>query len=104
MPAARFKPGQWVVYRKQKHSTSPGPRARKVEPAGRGETYTYVVDKFWVVQEVCDDGRLRLRTRRAKEHVVAPDDPQLRPASWRERWWFRERFLDVEQEGTSAPS
>lgn len=89
-------PADWVVYRKQKHSTSPGPRAKEVSAAPRGETYSYVVDKFWVVQEQLEDGRLLLTTRRGKEHTVSPDDPNLRHARWWERWLYRRRFSEAE--------
>ena len=40
-----------VVYSKQKHSVSPGPRAREVDAAARGETYSYTVDKFWIIKQ-----------------------------------------------------
>ncbi len=92
-----WKPGDWVIYRAQKNSSSPGPRAKETFPATKGETYSYIVDKFWIVQDVLDDGQLRLRTRRGKVHVVAADDPRLRTATWWERWIWRERFRAVEQ-------
>ena len=84
-----FKPGDWVIFRKTKRSVHPGPRAENVMPARSGDTYTYTVDKFWVVQEVRSDGTLLLRTRRGKLHEVAPDDPSLRLANWWDR--FRHR-------------
>jgi hypothetical protein len=90
-----FRAGQWVIYRKPKTSVSPGSRAKDVRPATKGESYSYVVDKFWVVTEVLADNRLRLRTRRGKEHLVDAGDCLLRPANWWERWWFRRRFLAV---------
>jgi len=51
----QFKPGDWVIYRKQKISASPGRRAQHTNPSPKGETYTYVVDKYWVVDEVGED-------------------------------------------------
>ena len=78
-----FAPGDWVIYRKSKRSPVPGPRAKQIAPSVHGDDYGYVVDKFWIVQEVLPDGRLRLRTRRGKDHQIAPDDPNLR----RPRWW-----------------
>ena len=85
-----FQPGDIVVYAKEKHSTHPGPRARNVRPARRGEDYAYVVDKYWVV--VSNDGeRLELRTPGGKIHRIAPEDPHLRLATWRERIWLRLR-------------
>ena len=34
----KWEPLDLVVYSKQKHSASPGPRAREVDAASRGET------------------------------------------------------------------
>jgi hypothetical protein len=90
--SAKFRRGDRVIYRKLKHSNSPGPRARDVDPAPHGEEYTYCVDKFWVVRERLEHGALVLVTRRGKEHVVSPDDPNLRHAHWWERLFFGSRF------------
>lgn len=92
MPITGWSPGDWVVYRKQKRSRSPGPRAKQVSPAPAGETYSYVVDKYWVVANVIDDRELRLTTRRGKEHIVSVDDHRLRRANWLERWLMAGRF------------
>lgn len=96
MGSATFESGDWVVYLKQKVSTSPGPRARSTSPAQNGETYNYVVEKYWVVESHTSDGLLNLRTRRGKQHSVRIDDPLLRKASWWERWFFASRFRAVE--------
>jgi hypothetical protein len=93
-----FKPGDRVVYRKTKHSTTPGPRAKQISPAPQGEDYGYVVEKFWVVVEVLDDGRVRLRTRRGKEHLISAADPNLRRANWWQSWLYRSRFEDIERQ------
>ncbi len=93
MKKDRFVPGEWVIYCKTKFSPQPGARARNVQPASNGDEYCYTVDKFWVVAAVTDEGRLVLRTRRGKQHVVAGDDLHLRrPTIW-ERWWYRDRFV-----------
>ena len=92
MRSTNLRAGDWVIYRKQKTSASPGPRAENVIPASSGEDYAYIVEKYWVVQEVLEDGRLRLRTRRGKQHVVAADDVRLRRARWWERWVLAGRF------------
>ncbi|MEX0703557.1 MAG: hypothetical protein WD069_15790 [Planctomycetales bacterium] len=92
---SKFEPGDPVVYRKSKFSTHPGPRAKSVAPAPRGETYSYVVDKFWTVVSVTEDDRLLIRTRRGKEHVVNPSDPNLRRARWWERLLYRHRFPEI---------
>jgi hypothetical protein len=91
-----FKAGDWAIYRKQKVSPSPGPRAQMTTPSTRGETYAYLVDKFWIVRDVLADGRLRLVTRRGKEHLIASDDPRLRRPNWIQRWLQRDRFLAIE--------
>lgn len=84
--------GDWVIYRKPKRSSAPGPRARNVKPAKQGDDYSYTVDKYWVVKELLDTDRLLLQTRRGKQHEVSTDDPALRkPRLW-ERWLFRNRF------------
>ncbi|MEX1040911.1 MAG: hypothetical protein WDZ51_09790 [Pirellulaceae bacterium] len=86
-----FRPGDAIVYRKMKHTTSPGPRAHAIEPEPRGEYYSYEVDKYWVVEQVKDD-TIVVRTRRGKNHEIRPNDPRLRPANWWERLMFRNRF------------
>ena len=92
MTSTRWKPGDRAIYRMQKRSTAPGPRAQDVYPAASGDTYTYLVDKYWVVAEVLDDGQLLLRTRRGKQHTVAGDGPRLRRPNWWERWFLASRF------------
>ncbi|TWU60529.1 hypothetical protein Poly51_08050 [Rubripirellula tenax] len=95
MDVSKLKPGDWVIYRKQKSSTSPGERAIEVRPASGGETYFYMVDKFWIVDEVLSDGTVRLRTRRGKQHTVDANDLRLRTPRWWERWMYRNRFEAV---------
>ncbi len=86
-----FQPGDWVVFRKIKRSTSPGPRARHVSPSRFGEEYTYEVEKYWVVEEVQHD-QLVVRTRRGKRHVLRSQDQRLRRANLWERLMYRDRF------------
>jgi hypothetical protein len=87
-----YQRGCAVVYRADKHSQRPGPRAQDIMPTSYGETYRYQVDKFWVVEEVYDDGTLMARTRRGKMHRLQLSDPHLRHATWWERWWYGRRF------------
>ncbi len=87
-----FRPGDQVIYRKTKFSRRPGPRASNVRPSSNGDSYTYIVDKFWIVQSVSDEGTLTLRTRTGKTHTVAVGDPLLRRANFWERWRHRDRF------------
>lgn len=92
MNTGTYQPGDWVVYRKTKHSVHPGPRASNVSPARHGDGYSYTVDKFWTVREITADGSLLLETRRGKRHVVRPDDPCLRRAGLLHRLLYRSRF------------
>lgn len=84
--------GDPVVYSKSKQSVSPGPRARHVNPAGKGDSYSYVVEKHWSIKEVHADGTVTLVTRRGKTHVVRTEDPCLRPANLWERLIYAARF------------
>ena len=96
MKGAGWKPGDWAIYRKQKFSTSPGPRAKDVVPATQGEMYVYFVEKYWIVKEVLDDGQLLLRTRRGKQHKVSLNDPGLRRPRWWQRFFFGNRFRAID--------
>ena len=87
-----FKPGDWVIYRKTKHSSRPGPRARDIHPEPKGEGYIYEVDKYWVVVEIRDDRKVLLQTRRGKHLLIEATDPQLRLVRWWERLIHRQRF------------
>src|SRR5262245_38569150 len=100
----QYKPGAMVIYRMAKISTHPGPRAKDIDPAPKGETYSYEVDKFWVVAESGRDGKLRLGTGRCKGQTVAGDDPRLRLARWWERLVYRGRFPSLPNEGMAAPT
>lgn len=93
----RWKAGDWAVYRKSKRSASPGPRAENVFASRKGETYTYVVDKYWVVEAMLPNARLRLKTARGKTHVIDADDPNLRRPSLLDRLLRRDRFRIVEE-------
>ncbi|MEM0926622.1 MAG: hypothetical protein AAGJ83_11335 [Planctomycetota bacterium] len=91
-----WKTGDWAVYRKSKSGANPGRRASQVVASSKGETYRYVVDKFWVVDEVLSDGKLRLVTARGKRHTISADDPNLRRPGIVQRFFWRERFAVVE--------
>ena len=91
----QFHPGDWVIYRKSKYSDQPGPRAQNVSPAQHGDKYAYTVDKYWIVTDIRDDGRLVLHTRRGKEHLLRADDPDLHLARWWERLIYRTRFTSI---------
>lgn len=92
MRPKKFSAGDWVLYRKLKHSRAPGRRARDVAPAPHGDGYSYYVDKFWTVEDVLGDGFLKLRTRTGKTHLVAATDPNLRRITWWNRWMYKRHF------------
>ena len=92
-----YKPGDFVVYRKRKHTTHPGVRARSIEASPRGDYYTYFVDKFWIVGEVLANGRLSLRTRRGKTHTVSQKDANLRRPNLWDRIRYRSRFAELQR-------
>ncbi|NQU43478.1 hypothetical protein HQ520_09340 [bacterium] len=94
MQTRKLEAGNPVLYQITKTSEHPGPRAQGVDPAPHGDTYTYQVEKYWRVKKVLEDGRLVLVTRRGKEHVCDPADPQLHPARLLKRVLYRNRFPD----------
>lgn len=51
----KYSPGDAVIYRVEKHTTCPGPRAQDIRPDRKGDYYSYAVDKFWCVAEVLAD-------------------------------------------------
>lgn len=88
----RLQIGDKVVYSKEKFSLSPGPRAKAVSPAVKGDEYSYIVEKYWLVKELLPDNQVRLITRRGKEHVISMHDPRLRRANFWERLFLSGRF------------
>ncbi len=86
-----FQPNDWVIYTREKHSLSPGPRAKNIAPARYGELYSYEVDKYWIVREVRGN-ELVLETRKGKTHTVLASDSRLRKARWWERLFMAARF------------
>lgn len=97
MARRAIQPGDWVIYRKSKRSVVPGPRAQQVLPASKGDTYSYVVDKYWIVAEIVNGSHARLKTRRGKEHVISLEDDNLRPLKFWQRWLYHRRFQEVER-------
>jgi len=86
-----FRVGDIVVYVKQKTGTSPGPRAKHVHGAKKGDDYTYVVDKFWRVVGT-QGSQLILKTRRGKSHEISADDRRLRRPNLWENLFMRSKF------------
>jgi hypothetical protein len=87
-----FKPGDYVIYRKQKFSVHPGPHAKEIRPSPNGDFYSYEVDKFWLVVAVERINEVTVCTRRGKRLTLNSDDPALRRARWLERFVYRHRF------------
>jgi hypothetical protein len=83
--AVHFKPGDCVIYRKQKFSAHPGPNARNLWPAANGDHYTYFIDKFYRVVALETDDRIVVVTRRGRRRTLVASDSALRRA----RWWHR---------------
>ena len=52
---------------------------------------------FGVVQQVLEDGNLRLITRTGKQHTIHPHDPNLRKATLWERWYFCGRYREIKE-------
>jgi hypothetical protein len=96
-----FRKGDWVVYRRRKVTTHPGPRAQLVDASPHGDDYNYFVDKFWIVADVLADHNLLLKTRRGKTHTVDEHDSNLRHASLWERIRYRARFIDLQKPAES---
>jgi hypothetical protein len=90
--AAVFRPGDGVIYRKQKLSVRPGPNAQDIHPAPNGDTYSYGVPKFYRVMTVQPDQTIVVRTRQGRQHTLATTDPALRRANWWERLFYARRF------------
>ncbi len=89
---ASIRPGDVVVYRKQKFSAKPGPNARQIDPSPRGDSYSYLVSKFWRVVSVPSEQVIVVCTRTGKELKVNANDPNLRRAGLWDWLWFRKRF------------
>lgn len=97
-----YQPGDHVIFVVSKVSNDPGPRAHDIHPAPNGDTYQYVVEKYWTVRRVGEEGQLELVTRRGKVHFVRLDDPRLRQARWWERWLYHDRFPSLNRFEESA--
>ncbi len=86
-----FIPNDWVIYTREKHSLSPGRRAKNISPSPHGEMYSYEVDKYWIVRQV-HEGKVVLETRRGKMHTLPVEDFRLRKANFWERIFLSQKF------------
>ncbi len=64
----------------------------------KGESYNYVVDKFWVVEQVTPAGQLVVRTPGGKSRTLDARDPNLHRARWWHRFQWGNRFRDAEKQ------
>jgi hypothetical protein len=94
---AQFRVGDKIIYHKPKSSFCPGPRAKQVYPLEHGEAYHYVVDKFWKVEKVNDDGTLDLVTRTGKKNKLQANDPNISKAHLFQHLLYRKRFLELNE-------
>ncbi|MEI6757719.1 MAG: hypothetical protein FDX18_07260 [Chlorobium sp.] len=94
----QFRVGDPIVYHKPKSSFCPGPRARQVYPFEHGEAYHYVVDKFWKVAKVNDDGTLEVVTRTGKKLRLEASDPNISKARLIKQLLYRKRFPQFSEE------
>ena len=90
--AAHFKPGDCVIYKKQKYSVHPGPNAKSIWPTPNGDSYCYCVEKYYRVIRIREDNKVVVLTRRGRRRKLAVDDPALRRANWWQRLLLRRRF------------
>jgi hypothetical protein len=102
MRTEHFQKGDPVIFTKTKFGPHPGPRAESIDPSTHGETYSYLVKKFWTVLE-CTEDRVLVRTRRGKRHWINMSDPGLRAPTWWEQIKYRERFPAIEEERETEP-
>ena len=89
----KLQTGDFVIYHKWKASTHPSPRAKKVDPARHGDTYSYMIEKFWKVIQVFDDETIEIETRRGKRHRINIHDKDYRKANILDRLFHRNRFF-----------
>lgn len=97
MRTEHFEKGDWIIFAKTKFGPHPGPRAEDIDPSLHGETYSYLVKKFWTVLDREAD-RLLVQTRTGKQHWVDLDAPGLRAPTWWEQIKYRERFPIIDEE------
>jgi len=90
---AQFRAGDKIIYHKPKSSFCPGPRAKQVFPLEHGEEYHYVVDKFWKVDKVNEDGTLDVVTRTGKKNKLQASDPNISKAHLLHHLLYRKRFV-----------
>ena len=102
MHTEQLRRGDPVIFTKTKFSAHPGPRAEDISPSNHGESYSYLVKKFWTVLDR-DEHRILVQTRGGKQHWLNVNDPALRTPTWWEMIRYRERFPAIEEVDSPAP-
>jgi hypothetical protein len=93
----QFRVGDKIIYHKPKSSCHPGLRAKQVYPLEHGEAYHYVVDKFWKVDKVNEDGTLEVVTRTGKKNTLQANDPNIRKVHLLDHLLYRKRILGLNE-------
>ncbi|MGI8889899.1 MAG: hypothetical protein ACR2G0_03835 [Chthoniobacterales bacterium] len=88
----RLHAGEPIVYRVVETSTIPAPEAHDIRPAERGDLYYYLINKYWRVEEVLQDGWIVALTPHQEHQYLRRDDPNLRRANLVERLRYATRF------------
>jgi len=88
----KFIKGDRIIYKKNKISAHPTPRARDVHPSSGGDDYHYVVDKYWIVTDIIDEQTIEAMTRTGKKHRLSVRDPRLRKAGLFSRLFHYSHF------------
>lgn len=86
-----FALNDWIVYSRQETSDHPVRGAHDVNPAERGDSYSYMKDELWQVVRVNPDGSCSAQGPDGTVHHVRARDPHVRKASWLRRRWLRQR-------------
>jgi len=89
----KLKVGDFVIVKKFKASTHPSSRAKDIDPAIHGDTYSYRIDKYWKVVQVLDDGMIEIETRGGKRHHLDRRNLGFRKANLLDRLIHRNRFF-----------
>jgi len=89
----QYKVGDKIIYHKPKSSLRPSQKARQVYPLEHGEAYHYIVDKFWEVAQVHEDGTLEVVTRTGKKNRLLANDPNISKVNPIQHLLYRKRFL-----------
>lgn len=92
MIKSQLQTGDLVIYRQRKFGRQPAPHARDIAPSPNGDDYSYTVERYGIVSEVCEDGHVIVMSASGTRRTVRENDPQLVRATWVQRLLHRWRF------------